>query len=109
VNYEVKEGAVWHKMAHHIESINKEMFTIKEALLKEKEEKIVLLNKNKKRKESLKKAQKKFKNISTNFKEDEFKDIEARVDELGLSKSAYIQALVYKDIKEKILTTKSSQ
>jgi len=58
VNYEVKEGAVWHKMVHHIESINKEMFTIKE----------VLRSKSKKRAESLKKAQKKFKNISTNFK-----------------------------------------
>jgi len=97
------------KMVHHIESINKEMFTIKEAVLKEKAEKEVLRSKSKKRAESLKKAQKKFKNISTNFKEDEFKSIETRVDELGLSKSAYIKKLVEKDLKEKLLKPSTTE
>ena len=91
------------KMAYHIESINKEMFGIKEAILKEKAEKDLLVKKNNKRKESLKKAQKKFTNISTNFKYDILKDIELRVEELKLSKSAYIRNLVEKDLKEKIL------
>jgi len=97
------------KMAHHIESINKEMFTIKEALLKEKAEKELLHKKSNRRSESLKKAQKKFKNISTNFKGDIFKKIEKRVEELALSKSAYIKALVQKDLQEKILETPSTK
>lgn len=91
------------KMSHHIESMSKELFQVKQAVLQDKKEKEKLAKKDKKRRNSLNKAQKKFKNISTNFKTEDFKEIEKRLNELNLNSSAYIKKLVALDLEKHIL------
>lgn len=94
------------KIAHHIESISKEMYQVKKAVLKEKEAKEKFAKKDKKRLESLKKAQKKFKNVSANFKTEEFVKIENRLKELQINASTYIKKLIEIDLATTIIVKK---
>jgi len=91
------------KISHHIESLSTEMHEVKKAILEEKKIKERFSKKDKKRRNSLKKAQKKFKNISTNFKIEDFEKIKKRLEELNISSSSYLQKLVALDLKENIL------
>ncbi len=91
------------RMSHHIETMAKELYVVRKAVINKEKEKEKIAKKEKKRRESLKKAQKKFKNISTNFNIEDFQKIEKRLKELGISKSNYIQKLVLLDLKEKLL------
>jgi len=91
------------KISHHIESLSIEMHEVKKAILVDKKTKEILAKREKKRRDSLKKAQKKFKNISTNFKIEEFDKIKKRLDELNISSSSYLQKLVSLDLEKHIL------
>ena len=91
------------RMSHHIETMAKELYVVRKAVINKEKEKEKIAKKEKKPRESLKKAQKKFKNISTNFNIEDFQKIEKRLKELGISKSNYIQKLVLLDLKEKLL------
>lgn len=91
------------KIAHHIESISKEMYQVKKAVLEEKIAKDKLAKKDKRRLDSLKKAQKKFKNVSTNFKAEEFAKIENRLKELKINASTYIKQLIDIDLAKHII------
>lgn len=57
-----------------------------------------------KRKEQLKKAQSKFKQLKTNVNERELQEIETRVKELNTTKSNYIKTLIKKDIKKELFS-----
>lgn len=91
------------KISHHIESISQDIHQVKKALLVEKVKKEKLLKKDKKRLDSLKKAQKKFKNISTNFKIEDYEKIEKRLNELNINASSYMKKLVTLDLENKLL------
>ena len=86
------------KISHHIESLSKDMYEIKN-IIKEKEKVEKKLSKRDiRRRKSLKKAQKKFKNVSTNLKSDIYKKFQERVLELKTTKSNYIKNLILKDL-----------
>ena len=88
-----------HKISSNINSLSKTLHEVK-TLIKDKEEKLKVISKrDKKRRESLKNAQKKFVNISTNIKAEEYAKLENRFKELNLSKSAYLKMLIEKDLK----------
>ena len=57
-----------------------------------------------KRKQQLKAAQSKFKQIKTSVNERELQEIEARVKELNTTKSNYIKTLMKKDIKGELIS-----
>lgn len=86
------------KISHHIESLSKDMYEIKN-IIKEKEKIEKKLSKRDiRRRKSLKKAQKKFKNVSTNLKSDIYKKFLERVLELKTTKSNYLKNLILKDL-----------
>ena len=88
-----------HKISSNIHSLSKTLHEVK-TLIKDKEEKLKVISKrDKKRRESLKNAQKKFVNVSTNIKADEFTKLENRLKELKMSKSAYLKMLIENDLK----------
>ncbi len=95
------------RMSHHIETMAKELYAVRKVVINKEKEQEKIAKKEKRRKESLKKAQKKFKNISTNFKTEDFKKIEKRVKELGISRSNYIQKLVLMDLEKRLLKKSS--
>lgn len=91
------------RISHHVESMSKELFQVKKAVLQDKKVKEKLAKKDKKRRNSLNKAQKKFKNVSTNFKIEDFKKIEKRLNELNINASSYIKQLVALDLKSNLV------
>ena len=88
------------RISHNIKSLSKDMNDIKKTILQKEKVEKTLNKKDKKRRESLKKAQAKFKNVSTNLKIDEYEKFEKRLEELKLSKSAYLKKLILDDLKE---------
>ena len=87
-----------HKISSNINSLSKTLHEVK-TLIKDKEEKLKVISKrDKKRRESLKNAQKKFVNVSTNIKVEEYTKLESRLKELKISKSAYLKMLIEKDL-----------
>lgn len=90
------------KISHNIASLSKDMYEIKKTILSKEKEKEKISKKDKKRRESLKKAQAKFKNVSTNLSIKDYEDFEKRFKELKMSKSAYLKKLILDDLnKEK--------
>lgn len=86
------------KISHNIASLSKDMYEIKKTILSREKEKEKISKKDKKRRESLKKAQAKFKNVSTNLSAEDYEKFEKRFIELGMSKSAYLKKLIMDDI-----------
>jgi regulator of replication initiation timing len=86
------------KISHNIASLSKDMYEIKKTILSKEKEKEKLSKKDKKRRESLKKAQAKFKNVSTNLSTEDYEKFEKRLIELGMSKSAYLKKLIMDDL-----------
>lgn len=88
-----------HKISSNINSLSKTLHEVK-TLIKDKEEKLKVISKrDKKRRESLKNAQKKFVNVSANIKAEEYTKLEKRLQELKMSKSAYLKMLIDEDLK----------
>lgn len=85
------------KISHNIASLSKDMYEIKKTILSKEKDKEKLSKKDKKRRESLKKAQAKFKNVSTNLSTEDYEKFEKRFIELGMSKSAYLKKLIMDD------------
>ena len=88
------------RISHHIGSLSRDMYEVKKTIIKKEKDNIKLQKRDKKRRESLKKAQKNFFNVSTNLKIDEYKKFEKKVNNSQLSKSAYIKKLILDDIKK---------
>lgn len=89
-----------HKISSNIHSLSKTLHEVK-TLIKDKEEKLKVISKrDKKRRESLKNAQKKFVNVSTNIKAEEYVKLEIKLKELSMSKSAYLKMLIEEDLNE---------
>ncbi|MGE4397734.1 MAG: hypothetical protein AB7D34_09875 [Sulfurimonas sp.] len=87
-----------HKISSNIHFLSKTLHEVK-TLIKDKEEKLKVISKrDKKRRESLKNAQKKFVNVSTNIKAEEYTKLENRLKELKMSKSAYLKMLIENDL-----------
>ncbi len=86
------------KISHNIASLSKDMYEIKKTILSREKEKEKISKKDKKRRESLKKAQAKFKNVSTNLSTKDYEKFEKRFIELGMSKSAYLKKLIMDDL-----------
>ena len=87
-----------HKISSNIHSLSKTLHEVK-TLIKDKEEKLKVISKrDKKRRESLKNAQKKFVNVSTNIKAEEYTKLENRLKELKMRKSAYLKMLIENDL-----------
>lgn len=87
------------KLSSDIDFLSRTLNEVK-ILVKNKEEKLKIISKrDKKRRESLKKAQKKFVNVSTNIKVEEYEKLEMKLKELKLSKSAYLKMLIENDLK----------
>lgn len=88
------------RISHHIASLSVDMHKIRKVFI-EKEKKLVTTSrKDKKRKKSLSLAQKKFKNVSTNLKIEEYENFEKRLLELNLNKSAYLKKLILEDFEK---------
>ena len=88
------------RISHNIKSLSRDMYEIKKTIINKEKEKIELQKKEKRRRESLKKAQSKFYNISTNLKKDEYQKFEEKVVKSKLSKSAYIKKLILDDLEK---------
>ena len=88
------------RISHNIRSLSQDMYIIKKAVLDKEKEINTSKKQNKKRLNSLKKAQMKFKNISTNLKIDEYKEFEKRLEKLKMNKSAYLKKLILDDLKK---------
>ena len=88
------------KISHNIASLSKDMYEIKKTILSKEKEKEKISKKDKRRRESLKKAQAKFKNVSTNLSIKDYEDFEKRFKELKMSKSAYLKKLILDDLKK---------
>lgn len=88
------------KISHNIASLSKDMYEIKKTILSREKDKEKLSKKDKRRRESLKKAQAKFKNVSTNLSVKDYENFEKRFKKLGLSKSAYLKKLIMDDISQ---------
>ena len=89
-----------HKISSNIHSLSKTLHEVK-TLVKDKEEKLKVISKrDKKRRESLKNAQKKFVNVSTNIKAEEYTKLENRLKELKMSKSAYLKMLIENNLNQ---------
>ena len=88
------------RISHNIKSLSKDMNDIKKTILQKEKVEKELNKKDKKRRESLKKAQAKFKNVSTNLKIEDYEKFEKRLEELKMSKSAYLKKLILDDIME---------
>lgn len=87
------------KISSDINFLSKTLHEVK-TLIKDKEKKLDTISKrDKRRRESLKKAQKKFVNIATNIKFDDYNKLESRLKELKMSKSAYLKMLIENDLK----------
>lgn len=87
------------KLSSDIDFLSRTLNEVK-ILVKNKEEKLKVISKrDKKRRESLKKAQKKFVNVSTNIKAEEYKKLGKKLKELKMSKSAYLKMLIENDLK----------
>lgn len=85
------------KISHNIASLSKDMYEIKKTILSKENEKEKIAKKDKRR-ESLKKAQAKFKNVSTNLSIKDHENFEKRFKKLGMSKSAYLKKLILDDL-----------
>ena len=86
------------KLSSDIDFLSRTLNEVK-ILVKNKEEKLKIISKrDKKRRESLKKAQKKFVNVSTNIKAEEYVKLEKKLKELKMSKSAYLKMLIENDL-----------
>ncbi|NBL00111.1 MAG: hypothetical protein EOM50_19300 [Erysipelotrichia bacterium] len=86
------------KLSSDIDFLSRTLNEVK-ILVKNKEEKLKIISKrDKKRRESLKKAQKKFVNVSTNIKAEEYEKLEKKLKELKMSKSAYLKMLIENDL-----------
>ncbi len=86
------------KLTSDIDFLSRTLKEVK-TLIKDKEEKFqVVAKRDRKRRESLKKAQKRFVNVSTNIKAEEYVKLESKLKELKMSKSAYLKMLIEKDI-----------
>lgn len=90
------------RISHNIRSLAKDMNKVKKTIMNKEIENKELSKKIEKRKQSLKKAQKNFFNVSTNLKKEEFEEFEKRFKDLKLSKSAYLKKLIMDDIKKDI-------
>lgn len=87
------------KISSDIDFLSRTLNEVK-SLVKNKEEKLKVISKrDKKRRESLKKAQKKFVNVSTNIKVEEYEKLEMKLKELKFSKSAYLKMLIENDLR----------
>lgn len=86
------------KISHNIASLSKDMYEIKKTILSKEKEKEKISKKDKKRRESLKKAQAKFKNVSTNLSIKDYENFEKRFKKIGMSKSAYLKKLILDDL-----------
>lgn len=86
------------KISHNIASLSKDMHEIKKTILSKEKEKGKIAKKDKRRRESLKKAQAKFKNVSTNLSIKDYENFEKRFKKLGMSKSAYLKKLILNDL-----------
>ncbi|RXJ98099.1 hypothetical protein CRU98_11320 [Arcobacter sp. CECT 8986] len=86
------------KISHNIASLSKDMYEIKKTILYKEKEKEKISKKDKRRRESLKKAQAKFKNVSTNLSLEDYEKFEKRFKELKMSKSAYLKKLIMDDL-----------
>lgn len=95
------------RISHNIESLSADVYKIRKSF--EKKEKIQkkLSVKEKRRRESLRKAQKKFKNISTNLKIEIYEKLEKRIAELNISKSAYVAKLILDDLNNSTVLKRS--
>lgn len=90
------------KISHNIASLSKDIYEIKKTILSKEKDKEKLSKKDKRRRESLKKAQAKFKNVSTNLSIKDYENFEKKFKELKMSKSAYLKKLILDDLnKEK--------
>ncbi len=86
------------KLSSDIDFLSRTLNEVK-ILVKNKEEKLKIISKrDKKRRESLKKAQKKFVNVSTNIKAEEYEKLKTKLKELKMSKSAYLKMLIENDL-----------
>ena len=86
------------KLSSDIDFLSRTLNEVK-TLVKNKEEKLKVISKrDKKRRESLKKAQKKFVNVSTNIKAEEYEKLETKLKELKMNKSAYLKMLIENDL-----------
>lgn len=86
------------KISHNIASLSKDMYEIKKTILSKEKEREKVSKKDKRRRESLKKAQAKFKNVSTNLNVEEFKKLEEKLKKIKKSKSAYLKELIINDL-----------
>ena len=86
------------KLSSDIDFLSRTLNEVK-TLVKNKEEKLKVISKrDKKRRESLKKAQKKFVNVSTNIKAEKYEKLGTKLKELKMSKSAYLKMLIENDL-----------
>lgn len=87
------------RISHNINSLSKDMYEIKETILKKEKENKKLEKKDLRRRKSLKKAQLKFQNVSTNLNIEDYKKFEKKLTELKINKSAYLKKLILDDLK----------
>lgn len=86
------------RISFNIASLSKDMYEIKKTILAKEKESQKVSKKEKKRRESLKKAQAKFNNVSTNLNAEEFKKLEEKLENVKKSKSAYLKELILNDL-----------
>lgn len=86
------------KISHNMDFLSKTLYEVKTLISDKERKQEVISRRDKKRRESLKKAQKKFIIIATNIKSDEYVKLESRLKELNMSKSAYLKMLIDKDL-----------
>lgn len=95
------EDNEYDRISHHIASISKEMHELKKVIIEKEKVQEKASKKAEKRLASLRKAQKRFKNISTNLSEEEYVLLDSKLKELGVNKSAYLKQLILKDLQKK--------
>lgn len=86
------------RISHNIESLSKDMYEVKKTIIIKEKEREKLSKKDKKRRESLKKAQAKFKNVSTNLSLEEYEMFEKKLADVGMSESAYLKKLILENL-----------
>ena len=86
------------RISHKMDSLAKDMYQIKNTFLQKEKVDKKLSKKDTKRRNSLKKAQSKFKNVSTNLKKDQYDKFEKKLKELKMNKSAYLKKLILDDL-----------
>ena len=95
---QISEAENIDRISHNMESLSKDVHEIKKTFQEKEKEKEKLLKKDIKRRKSLKKAQLKFKNVSTNLNIKDYEKFEKKFIKLKISKSAYLKNLILDDL-----------